>query len=134
MRLPKEPDSPLTINILPMIDVIFAILAFFIVATLFLSRSEALDVNLPQASTTRVEAATQITVTIESNGNIALNRQNIQLENLQNSVRQLIKSQNQSVVIINADKQVTHGKVIQVMDRLRQIEGVKLAIAAENPN
>ncbi len=134
MRLPKEPDSPLTINILPMIDVIFAILAFFIVATLFLSRSEALDVNLPQASTTRVEAATQITVTIESNGNIALNLQNIQLENLQNSVRQLIKSQNQSVVIINADKQVTHGKVIQVMDRLRQIEGVKLAIAAENPN
>jgi len=134
MRLPKEPDSPLTINILPMIDVIFAILAFFIVATLFLSRSEALDVNLPEASTTRVEAATQITVTIESNGNIALNRQNIQLENLQNSVRQLIKSQNQPLVIINADKQVTHGKVIQVMDRLRQIEGVKLAIAAENPN
>ncbi|MDJ0728088.1 MAG: biopolymer transporter ExbD [Prochloraceae cyanobacterium] len=134
MRLPKEPDSPLTINILPTIDVIFAILAFFIVSTLFLSRSEALDVNLPQASTARVEAAAQITVTIEPNGNIALNRQNIQLENLQNSVRQLIKSQNQSLVIINADKQVTHGKVIQVMDRLRQIEGVKLAIAAENPN
>ena len=134
MRLPNEPESPLTINILPMIDVIFVILAFFIVSTLFLTRSEALDVNLPEASTAQVESATEITVTIESNGNIALNRKNIQLENLQNSVRQLIKAKNQSVVLVNADKEVTHGKVIQVMDRLRQIKGVKLAIAAENSN
>ncbi|MDJ0724034.1 MAG: biopolymer transporter ExbD [Prochloraceae cyanobacterium] len=134
MRLPKEAESPLTINILPMIDVIFAILAFFIISTLFLTKSETLDVNLPEASTARSQSATEITVTIESNGNIALNREKITLDNLQNSVRQLIKTKNQSLVIVNADKEVNHGQVIKVMDRLRQIQGVKLAIAAEKNN
>jgi len=48
MRLPDEPEIPTAINIVPMIDVIFAILAFFIMSTLFLTRSEGLSVNLPQ--------------------------------------------------------------------------------------
>ncbi len=133
MRLPNEPDTPLTINIVPMIDVIFAILAFFIISTLFLTRSEALDVNLPQAATTKVQTTAKITVSIQSDGTIALNRNTIELKDLQNSVRQLITSDNQSLVIINADKEVVHGRVIEVMDRLRQIKGVKLAIAAEKP-
>ncbi len=133
MNIPNEPENTLTVNIVPMIDVIFSILAFFIVSTLFLTRSQAIDVNLPQASTARLEQQTQITVTIESNGNIALNRQKIELENLQPSVRKLIKSTNRSLVIINADRAVSHGQVIQVMDRLRQLEGVKLAIAVEKP-
>ena len=133
MNIPNEPENTLTVNIVPMIDVIFSILAFFIVSTLFLTRSQAIDVNLPQASTARLEQQTQITVTIESNGNIALNRQKIELENLQPSVRKLIKSTNRSLVIINADRAVSHGQVIEVMDRLRQLEGVKLAIAVEKP-
>ncbi len=133
MNIPNEPENTLTVNIVPMIDVIFSILAFFIVSSLFLTRSQAIDVNLPQASTARLEQQTQITVTIESNGNIALNRQKIELENLQPSVRKLIKSTNRSLVIINADRAVSHGQVIEVMDRLRQLEGVKLAIAVEKP-
>ncbi|MEY2914612.1 MAG: hypothetical protein RLZZ184_3921, partial [Cyanobacteriota bacterium] len=44
MRLPDEPDIPAQINIVPMIDVIFAILTFFIMSTLFLNRSEGLPV------------------------------------------------------------------------------------------
>lgn len=40
MRLQDEPDIPAQINIVPMIDVIFAILTFFIMSTLFLTRSE----------------------------------------------------------------------------------------------
>lgn len=47
MRLPEEPDLPPRINIVPMIDVIFAILVFFMVSSLSLTRSEGLPVNLP---------------------------------------------------------------------------------------
>ncbi len=53
MRLPDEPDMPSQINIVPMIDVIFAILTFFIMSTLYLTRSEGLPVNLPTASSAR---------------------------------------------------------------------------------
>ena len=51
MRLPDEIDTPGEINILPMIDIIFSILAFVIISTLSLTRSEGLPVDLPSAKT-----------------------------------------------------------------------------------
>ena len=72
--LDDEPDIPPQINIVPMIDVIFSILAFFIVSSLFLTRSEGLDVNLPQASTSQLQRTEQITVTINKKGQIFLKR------------------------------------------------------------
>lgn len=133
MRLPEEPEIPAQINIVSMIDVIFSILAFFLVSSVYLTRSEGLDVNLPKASTATVQKTEQINVTIQADGAIALNRQPVQLENLQTSVQQLVKPEASSMVVLNADEKVNHGRVVAVMDRLRQIEGVQLAIAAQRP-
>lgn len=130
MRLPDEPEAPFEINLVPMIDVIFSILAFFIISTLFLTRSEGLPVNLPSAQTAQVEPTAEINVTIEPDGDLFLNRQAIQLDELQGSVRNLIEPNAEALVIINADEKVEHGQVVSVMDRLRQVEGAKLAIAA----
>lgn len=132
MRLPDEPDIPAQINIVPMIDVIFAILTFFIMSTLFLTRSEGLLVNLPQASSA-IQPSTPITLTIDAQGNIALNRKSVQIETLNTQVQQLIKPDRETLVIINADAAVKHGQVVAVMDRVRQIPKAKLAIATQKP-
>ncbi len=133
MRLPDESESetPFQINIVPMIDVIFAILTFFIMSTLYLTRSEGLPVNLPKATTAETQLQAPINVTINANGEIAVNRQPIALSEIENRVRSLVGSSTESLVIINADERVPHGQVVSVMDRLRQVQGVKLAIAAE---
>lgn len=131
MRLPDEPEIPVQINIVPLIDVVFAILTFFIVSTLFLTRSEGLPVNLPSAATGKSQPSTKITVSIKPDGEIALNRKPIQLEALQEAVRSLVEPNSEPMVIVNADKKVDHGQVVSVMDRLRQIKGVKLAIATQ---
>jgi len=133
MRLPDEPELPTAINIVPMIDVIFAILAFFIISTLFLTRSEGLPVNLPKATTAQSQRFTPITVTLDKQGGVALNRKRIQLEALEGQVRDLIAPNQEVVVVLNADEQVNHGQVIAVMDRLRRVEGAKLAIATQKP-
>jgi biopolymer transport protein ExbD len=131
MRLPDEADRPGEINIVPMIDVIFSILAFFIISTLYLTRSEGLPVNLPSASTAKSQPSTKITVTIQPDGELALNRKPIKLEALEDSVRSLVETNSESLVIVNADEKVDHGRVVSVMDRLRQVKGAKLAIAAQ---
>jgi biopolymer transport protein ExbD len=133
MRLPEDPEPPYQINIVPMIDVVFAILTFFIFSTLFLTRSEGLPVNLPQAATAQGQPQTQTVVTIDRQGKLALNRQPMTLEVLEAQIRALALTGQQPVVILNADAAVTHGVVIQVMDRLRAIEGVRLAIATQKP-
>lgn len=133
MRLPDEPETPLTINVVPLIDVMFALLTFFIMSTLFLTRSEGLPVNLPKAATGQTERPAQVTVTIEPQGQLSLNRKSIQLEALEGAVRQQIKPNQELLVVLNADKAVKHGQVVEVMDRLRRVEGAKLAIATQKP-
>lgn len=133
MRLPDEPDIPPQINIVPMIDVIFAILTFFIMSSLYLSRSEGLPVNLPKAATVESQVQNPLTVTVDSQGQISLNRQTVQLENLKARVQGLLGKNQQALVVISADERVSHGRVIAVMDKLRAIPGVKLAIAAQHP-
>ncbi len=133
MRLSEEPDTPAQINIVPMIDVIFAILTFFILATLFLNRSEGLPVNLPQAKTAKPQLTTRVVITMQPDGEIFLNRVRIDLSQLESKIRDLVDSNQKVVAVINADEQVEHGKVVSVMDRIRQIEGAKLAIATQSP-
>ena len=131
MFFPEEPEDEFELNIVPMIDVIFAILTFFIISSLYLTRSESLPVNLPKAASAEVQERTQIAVTVKESGDVALNREAIALENLQAGVRDLMGATQESVIVINADEAVSHGRVIAVMDELREIEGATLGIATE---
>jgi biopolymer transport protein ExbD len=133
MRLPDEPDIPPQINIVPMIDVIFALLTFFIMSSLYLTRSAGLPVNLPKAATAENQTQTnQIVITLDAAGQLTLNRQPIALEAIQPQVRALMGS-GEATVVFNADEKVSHGQVIAVMDQVRQIPGARLAIAAKRP-
>ena len=131
MRLPDEPDRPPQINIVPMIDVIFAILVYFIVSSLFLTRSEGLPVNLPQAETVQLQRSKQITVSLDSEGVLTVDSETTELDRLKTKVEYRLKSQQTKVVVISADKIVDHGRVVDVLDELRQIPEVRLAIAAK---
>ncbi|AVH67381.1 biopolymer transporter ExbD [Nostoc sp. 'Peltigera membranacea cyanobiont' 213] len=132
MRLQDEPELPLQINIVPMIDVIFAILTFFIMSTLFLTRSEGLPVNLPKASTAKQQQVpTKITITVDDKEQISLNRKPIAVDDVTEQIRALVGSNPNVLVIINADEKVDYGRVVAVMDRVRKVEGAKLAIATQ---
>jgi biopolymer transport protein ExbD len=131
MLFPEENETPAQINIVPMIDVVFALLTFFIISTLFLTRSEGLPVNLPQAATAKTQQQTRIAVSIQPNGQIALNKRPVELDQLEIGVRALVQANQQSVVVINADQKVEHGRIVAVMDEVRKINGVKMAIATK---
>ena len=130
MRLPDEPDNIPQINIVPMIDVVFAILTFLIVSSLSLSKSEGLPVNLPKAATSQVQdSPAKVTVTIDAQGKLMVDKKLVNLDQIESRVRQVIWSNPNSLIVLNADKSVNHGNVVEVMDRLRRIKGAKLGIA-----
>jgi biopolymer transport protein ExbD len=133
MRLPQEPDLPAQINIVPMIDVVFALLTFFIMSSLVLSRSEGLPVNLPTARTSTGQGNPEVTVTIAPNGDLRLNQTATSLNQLTPQVQRLLQSNPDKRVVIKADERVSHGQFIAVMDRIRQVPGAKLAIATKRP-
>ena len=129
MRLPEEPDQPFQINIVPMIDVVFALLTFFIMSTLTLTRSEGLPVNLPGAQSAKpIDQTKPIEITIDAKGALSIDRQAVELSELRDRIKKMLSNTTQKTVWIQADEQVPHGKVVAAMDAVRQVAGAKLAI------
>lgn len=132
MHLPNDDlEEEVSVNILPMIDVIFAILTYFIISSLFLTQSDGLPVNLPSAETSQQQPDANFTVSIDSQGQVTLNQSAIQTSEIQSAIRQQLNSGQVAVVTIRADEKALNGDVVGVMDEVRQIEGAKLAIATK---
>jgi len=133
MRTPQEFDRPVEVSttLVPLMDVVFAILTFFVMSTLYLTKSEGLIVNLPKAAQSQSQQQTRVNVTVMSDGTLALNKQIIPLDQLEANVRSLMIATQQTVVIINADTAVNHGNVVAVLDQVKKIDGVKVAIATK---
>ncbi|MGQ9837903.1 MAG: ExbD/TolR family protein [Cyanobacteriota bacterium] len=138
MRIQEENFRPAEINIVPLIDVIFSILVFFVIASLVLTRSEALDVNLPDATTAETRIRPDVTVSVTAEGEIAVNQQTIaDISGLIPAVERILAEktgEGRHLVVISADLALSHGKVVEVMDALQQVPNVSLAIAARRPS
>jgi biopolymer transport protein ExbD len=131
MHLPEDPELPVQINIVPMIDVVFAVLAFFIVSSLFLTRNEGLPVTLPGAETAEAQAQRQVVVTINAAGELSVGNRSVDEAQLLEAIQTLGTLTDGGLVVIRADQSVNYGRVVAVMDRLRSLPGVQLAIATE---
>jgi len=129
--LDDESDDSMEINILPMIDVIFAILAFFIMSTLFLTRFEGLPVNLPESETAALQPEAKFTITLDAEGQVFLNREPIQVAALKNTIEQQLNPGQEATVTIHGDEAANYGRVIEIMDEVRTIEGAKLGMATQ---
>ena len=129
----NEGEEPLSINILPMIDVIFAILAFFIISTLFLTRSEGFSVNLPEAETSQSQQEALITVTVEDNGDISIDKDPVELNDLAEIIQEQMGDRTEALVTVQADETIDYGQVIAGMDQLRTVEGANLGMATQQP-
>ena len=125
----EEAEDNVEINILPMIDVIFAILSYFIISTLFLTRFDGLPVSLPDAQTSERQPDANFTVTVDATGQVSLNREPISIESLKSAILKQVNPGQTTVVTIHADEDASHGKVVSVIDEVRTIENAKLAIA-----
>ncbi len=120
------------INILPMIDIIFVILSFFIVSSLYLVKLETIPVKLPNAETSTQEKDSIIVVTLNLENKVFIDDKFIEISILGNEIRsRLINSKNKKVVL-RADKGIKYGKVISILDILRKIENIKIGVSTES--
>lgn len=130
-RETNDLDQPITgINITPLVDVILVLLIIFMVTATFIM-SPSLNVDLPKATTGEPTPISNIAVVIDAKGNLFLNGNPINEENLTVFVRAKREEGSRLNAIIGADKMVYHGRVIHIVDLLKK-EGVsKFAINVE---
>ena len=124
-------ESENSINILPMIDIIFAILSFFIISSLYLTKIDTIKVNLPKSSTAVREQNKPQIITVDNNEKIYFNSNEISLKNISSLIRKNIENLEEPIVILRADTSVKHGLIVNLLDELRKIENVKIGISTE---
>ena len=131
MYFKDNDESGDSINILPMIDIIFAILSFFIISSLYLTRIDSINVNLPKSSTAVREKDRPQIITVDENKKIYFESREINLKNISSEILTNIKKIEDPLVIIRADTSVNHGLIINLLDELRKIENLKVGISTE---
>jgi biopolymer transport protein ExbD len=119
-----------TINIISLVDVVFLLLIFFTVSATFMDQP-ALKIDLPEsgAEPPEREDPEPMTVYLTKEGELYFGDQPIRFEDLAELISGEIREGASRHLSIKADKEVTHGRVIQVMDMARQ-KGVQLVTIA----
>ncbi len=106
------------INMTPMLDVVFIMLIFFIVSTSFV-RESGIDVNRPDAKSSKSQSKTAILVAISDKNVIWLDRKPIDLRMVRPAIERLRSEQTEISVVVQADEKSSTGQLVKVIDQLR---------------
>jgi biopolymer transport protein ExbD len=117
------------IEILPLIDVIFCILTFFILGAVGLSRQQAISLNLPKASTGSPQMREMLVVSLDDFGQVYVEKQAVTREQLLGAIQNYHQFNPKGLMVLNASRNSTYNEVIQVLDLLRQVGGERVALA-----
>ncbi len=118
-----------TLDLTPMVDVVFNLLIFFALSLNFVASSGGINVNLPEASSAKPIKTENITINLTKGGKLYYNKEVATKEEIKKNLKEV--TDKSSLIIIRADNEVEHGKVVEAMD-LAKVEGfTKLAIAVD---
>jgi len=118
VRLARPAARPRGVEVVPLIDLIFLLLASFVYATQSLSEHRALPVDLPAASGARVDAAGHLAVTLTSGGLVYLQGEALSLEQLGARVRARLAAEPELRFTLDADRRADYGQAVKVLDVL----------------
>jgi biopolymer transport protein ExbD len=132
MKFERQLNEEVSVNLTPLIDVVFLLLIFFMVTTTF-TRDTNLLINLPEASGELMDVAPeQIEVLVAQNGSYAVNGRglvNTQLSTLMDAIEEMSGGDRSLPVIITADANASYQSVVTVMDAAAQLGFSQLNIA-----
>ena len=117
--------------IIPMIDIIFFLLVFFMMNSLQTVAQKALAVQLPQAQSASAPAQLPIIMTIDDQGHITIDNKPVSITESAAIMKGHMAENPNAAVVLQADKRTAHWQVVAVMDMLKGAGVKKLSIAAE---
>lgn len=124
-RETKQPD----LNIIPMIDIMFFLLVFFMLSTMYMVEQKTIPVNLPQATSAAIDNKTNFTVTLKDDGSIYLEDQQTDIQTLLMQATKEQKNNPSFAIIIRADKDINYDKVVSFIDTLKKADITRFGLA-----
>jgi biopolymer transport protein ExbD/biopolymer transport protein TolR len=128
--LRKSSEEP-RIDLTPMVDVVFLLLIFFMISTTFVE-SPGISIKLPEASSQSVEREPQeLKIYLSRDGDVYYLDRKISINDYKELLAEHRSNADTTTILLLADQESRHGKVVTLMDLARDAGFVKLAIATE---
>ena len=125
-RVEKTPQ----LMIIPMIDIIFFLLVFFMLSTLYMTDQQVVPVNLPQAASAQTDVVKSLQVTVAKDGKIYLGNQPMELNQLVVQVKEASRGGN-TALVLKADGDVDYASFMSVLDELKKSGVQRISLAAK---
>lgn len=130
LRPRRDNESPQLV-IIPMIDIIFFLLVFFMMSMLSMVVQKSIPVVLPVTQSAKLDVERKVPVTVTADGHVYVEQEGMNLDVFVRRM-QLEKTRNEKVIIIlRADKNVSYGAVVAVLDTLKKVGLKNVSIATE---
>jgi biopolymer transport protein ExbD len=131
LRLWNDPahNQEVRIEIIPLIDVIFCILTFFILGAVGLSRQQAISLDLPKAKTGTPQMREMLVVSLDGTGQVYVEQQLVTPAQLLQAIQNYHQFNPTGLMVLHASRDASYNEVIQVLDTLRQVGGDRVALA-----
>lgn len=130
-RFGNQQRDAVSLDLTPMIDMVFILLIFFLVTASF-SKMNAIDIQRPDGATNDLSGSVSLVVAVDAQNGIWLEGEPVDISQVRSQVKSLSSSDHTSVVI-NADKTVNTGRLIAVLDQIRLagVDNVAVATAGQ---
>jgi biopolymer transport protein ExbD len=125
----ENPEEEVRIELIPLIDVIFCILTFFILAAVTLTRQTAINVDLPRASTGATQLRELLIVSVDPIGQTYIEKQPVSRQQLYDALLNFRQTSADGLIVLYASRAASYNDVVQVLDLLRSVGGSRVALA-----
>lgn len=134
VNLLDTPKEDVRLEIIPLIDVVFCILTFFILAAVGLTRQQAIDLDLPSAQTgqplpSQIATGDRLYVSVDNVGQVYLDQQPVSPDLLFDVLQQFNQINPTGLIVLYAARDARYEDVITVLDTLRSVGGDRVALA-----
>mgnify|MGYP005628713453 CR=1 FL=1 len=131
MRFRSENDENFSFDLTPLVDVVFLLLIFFMVSTVFVDFKRQMDISLPSSKSSvpsKIKEPVKVELTVDKQ--VFLNGKKITLEEFESALSKISLSKTSSAVI-RADKNLPYGNVIKVMGILQNAKILDIGVAVK---
>ena len=118
-RRPRQADKMPELMISPMLDLIFLLLAFFIISTMYMTEVRTISIALPEAQSAETVSKSSSLVTVKKDGSCWLDDKKMSLDAIVAEVKKRSGSDANYSVVIRGEKDAAYNDVIHVLDRFK---------------
>ena len=131
MKVQLNQSSKVRIELIPLIDIVFLLLVFFIYAMLSMAVHRGLPVQLPSAAASQIEKQTTLSVTIKADGSTYVDKEPVPLFELAGILKAKAAGNSQTGVLLFADRSLSYQKLFRVLDQIRSTGLNHVSLQAE---